>query len=66
MIIAALAERIGFSHLFGETGRPAALMPMMDDEPEPARGYEVLGGVAVIPVEVRWSPSWGCSAGIPA
>jgi capsid assembly protease len=52
VIIAALAERLGVSHLFGEAGRPVALMPMMmDDEPEPARGYEVLGGVAIIPVE---------------
>ena len=52
VIIAALAERLGVSHLFGEAGGPVALIPMMTEiEAEPARGYEVLGGVAVIPVE---------------
>jgi hypothetical protein len=66
VIIAALVERLGVSHLFGEAGRPVALMPMMDDEPEPARGCEVLGGVAIIPVEARWSPNWALSARIPA
>jgi ClpP class serine protease len=51
VIIAALAERLGVSHLFGEAGGPVTLMPMMDGEPEPVRGYEVLGGVAILPVE---------------
>ena len=61
VIIAALADRLGIARLFGESGRPVALAPMMmDDEPEPTRGYEVLGGVAIIPVEGTLVAKLGC------
>jgi len=51
VIIAALAERLGVSQMLRIDGGTVALMPMMmDDEREPERGYQVISGVAVIPV----------------
>jgi signal peptide peptidase SppA len=52
MIVAALADRLGVAHLLHQDGSDAALAAFaLDDEPALERGYEVIAGVAVIPVE---------------
>ena len=50
VIIAALADRLGVARLFDTDGRPLALAPALSEEREPVRGYEIVAGVAVIPV----------------
>jgi signal peptide peptidase SppA len=50
VIIAALADRLGVARLFDYEGRPMALAPALSEEREPVRGYEMVAGVAVIPV----------------
>jgi signal peptide peptidase SppA len=54
MVMAALADRFGVARLFGPNGAVPLPMPDLaaeDDGPAPARGYEVLAGVALIPIQ---------------
>ena len=52
LVMAALADRLGIAKLFGASGQPIPLaMHGYDDEPAEYRGYELVAGVAIIPVE---------------
>lgn len=52
VVMAALGERFGVSHLLS-AGRPVALMPadLEDDDRSDYRPYDIVAGVAVIPVD---------------
>ncbi|WP_431276269.1 S49 family peptidase [Variovorax ureilyticus] len=56
MVMAALADRFGITKLFRANGTPARMGAWSDDDEfggpaeSPPRGYEVVAGVAIIPV----------------
>lgn len=51
VVMAALADRFGIAKLFRANGESVALSDWdMDDEPAPYRPYEVVNGIAIIPV----------------
>lgn len=60
LIAAVLADRMGIT-LRGPGGEAVALAPMMmGEEPEPLHGYEVVAGVAIVPIEGTLVAKLGC------
>lgn len=53
VVIAALSDRLGVTHLFHADGRQVAMFsPALDDDwSETPDGYDNVGGIAVIPIE---------------
>jgi len=51
VVMAALADRFGIAHLFRAGGERVALDAYDAGEPHIDRAYEVLGGIAIVPVQ---------------